>query len=86
MDVESARVDVESRRPHAVIGETFRQFEQLQAFGVPTFIVNGDATFVRYMKPPTEDATNSIEIISSLVTLMADSPDLNEFKHTQVSN
>ncbi|CAB4868679.1 unannotated protein [freshwater metagenome] len=86
VDIEHTRADVESRHPHEVIGETFRQFERLQAFGVPTFIVNGDATFVRYMKPPTEDATNSIEIISSLVTLMADSPDLNEFKHTQVSN
>jgi len=86
VDVESARADVEDRRPHEVIGETFRHFERLQAFGVPTFIVNKGATFVRYMKPPTEDAANSIEIISSLVTLMADSPDLNEFKHTQLPN
>jgi hypothetical protein len=38
------------------------------------------------MKPPTEDGANSIEIISSLVTLMADSADLNEFKHTQLPN
>ena len=86
VDIESARADVESRRPHAVIGETFRQFERLQAFGVPTFVVNGGATFVRYMTPPTDDAANSIAIISSLVTLMADSPDLNEFKHTQLPN
>jgi protein-disulfide isomerase-like protein with CxxC motif len=86
VDVESARADVESRRPHEVIGETFRQFERLQAFGVPTFVVDGGATFVRYMKPPTEDAANSIVIISSLVTLMAESPDLNEFKHTQLPN
>ena len=86
VNIESARVDVESRRPHAVIGETFRKFEKMQAFGVPTFVVNGDATFVRYMKPPTEDGANSIEIISSLVTLMADSADLNEFKHTQLPN
>ena len=86
VNIKSARVDVESRRPHAVIGETFRKFEKMQAFGVPTFVVNGDATFVRYMKPPSEDGANSIEIISSLVTLMADSADLNEFKHTQLPN
>ena len=86
VDVAAARADVESRRPHAVIGETFQEFERYQAFGVPTFVVDGDATFVRYMKPPSDDAANSTQIITSLVTLMADSADLNEFKHTTLPN
>ena len=86
VDIAAARADVESRRPHAVIGETFEEFERYQSFGVPTFVVDGDATFVRYMKPPTDDAAHSTQIITSLVTLMAESADLNEFKHTKLPN
>jgi DSBA-like thioredoxin domain len=75
--------DVASRRPHKVIGESFREFERYEAFGVPTFVVGEDATFVRYMNPPTDGAA-SISLIESLVTLMANDSALNEFKHTKV--
>jgi hypothetical protein len=57
-----------------------------EAFGVPTFVVDSDATFVRYMTPPTGDAAASVALIESLVTMMASQRDLNEFKHTRVSN
>jgi hypothetical protein len=67
------------------MGESFREFERYEAFGVPTFVVGGDATFVRYMNPPTNDASASIALIESLVTLMSDQSALNEFKHTKVS-
>ena len=45
--------------------------------------MGNDATFVRYMTAPTEGA-DSAAIISSLVTLMATNPELNEFKHTRL--
>ncbi|MGC2169561.1 MAG: DsbA family protein [Acidimicrobiales bacterium] len=77
--------DVASRRPHKVIGEWFREFERYEAFGVPTFVIDGDATFVRYMNPPTDDPQASIALIESLVTLMSDESALNEFKHTKVA-
>ena len=77
--------DVASRRPHKVIGESFVEFERYEAFGVPTFVVNGDATFVRYMNPPSDDASASISLIESLVGLMSDQSALNEFKHTKVA-
>jgi hypothetical protein len=76
--------DVASRRPHKVIGESFREFERFEAFGVPTFVVGKDATFVRYMEPPTGNASESITLIESLVNLMSKQSALNEFKHTQV--
>ncbi|MGA7834654.1 MAG: hypothetical protein WCA31_05550, partial [Acidimicrobiales bacterium] len=84
--VEFGRIfdDLASRRPHKVIGECFREFERYEAFGVPTFVVNEDATFVRYMNPPRDPAA-SISLIESLVTLMSDESALNEFKHTKVS-
>ena len=68
-----------------VIGEWFREFERYDAFGVPTFVIDGDATFVRYMNPPTDDPQASIALIESLVTLMSDQSALNEFKHTKVA-
>jgi hypothetical protein len=84
VDLDLVFDDVSSRRPHKVIGESFREFERYEAFGVPTFVVDGDATFVRYMNPPT-DTTASIALIESLVTLMTNDSALNEFKHTKVS-
>jgi hypothetical protein len=76
--------DVDSRRPHKVIGESFMEFERLEAFGVPTFVVGNDATFVRYMETPSANAEASITLIESLVNLMSNQSALNEFKHTRV--
>lgn len=86
VDMQKVMSDVASRRPHRVIGESFRSMERFEAFGVPTFVVGDDATFVRYMKPPTEDDAASIAVIESLVSLMTNQPELNEFKHTRVAN
>ena len=82
--MDRVRADVASRRPHAVIGESFQRFARYEAFGVPTFVVGDDATFVRYMDMPSDDGAESIKIIESLVTLMSHQSALNEFKHTRV--
>jgi hypothetical protein len=84
VDMDLVRADVASRRPHEVIGKSYEEFSTYEAFGVPTFIVDGNATFVRYMTSPSADAQASVEIIQSLLTLMTQRVDLNEFKHTQV--
>jgi hypothetical protein len=86
VDMDKVGADVASRRPHRVIGENFHAMQAYEAFGVPTFVVDSDATFVRYMNPPTGDGLASAKIIESLVTLMASQPELNEFKHTRVAN
>jgi hypothetical protein len=75
--------DIATRRPYKVIGECFGEFERYEAFGVPTFVVGSDATFVRYMNEPT-DGVASIALIESLVSLMSNESALNEFKHTKV--
>lgn len=84
LDLSAIFDDVATRRPHKVMGESFREFERYEAFGVPTFVVNGDATFVRYMNPPTEP-TASIALVESLIDLMTNQVALNEFKHTKVA-
>ena len=86
VDMDKVAADVASRRPHRVIAENFHVMQSYEAFGVPTFVVNSDATFVRFMKPPNGDGLASAQIIESLVALMAHQPDLNEFKHTRVPN
>jgi 2-hydroxychromene-2-carboxylate isomerase len=84
VDVEMIKRDMKSRRPHQVIGQYFEKYERFEAFGVPTFVVGNDATFVRYMTPPSGDPKASIAVIESIVTLISDEPALNEFKHTRL--
>jgi protein-disulfide isomerase-like protein with CxxC motif len=86
LGVDMARVaaDVASRRPHDVIAASHKEFERFEAFGVPTFVVNDDATFVRYMSEPQGDPAQSVELITALLAMMTNRPDLNEFKHTQL--
>jgi hypothetical protein len=85
VDLDQVMADVASRRPHQVIGESFREFERYEAFGVPTFVVGDDATFVRYMTMPNDSPKESVTVIESLVQLMTTQSALNEFKHTKVS-
>jgi len=84
VDFEVVERDLLTRRPHQVIGENFKRFERVEAFGVPTFVVDNDATFVRYMTPPSEDPKESIALIESLLSLMTAQSELNEFKHTRL--
>jgi hypothetical protein len=84
VDLEQVHADVLARRPHQVIGESFREFERYEAFGVPTFVLGSDATFVRYMTAPNDQPRESIALIESLVKLMTGQSALNEFKHTRV--
>ncbi len=85
VDVDLVAKDMATGRPLGVLRDTFRHFETLEAFGVPTFVINGDATFVRYMDAPTSDES-SRDLIESLVALMTTRPALNEFKHTRLPN
>jgi hypothetical protein len=54
-------------------------------FGVPTFVVDGRAVFVRVMSRPGDDAALARRTIEGIVQLMDDQPDLNEFKFTTLS-
>ncbi len=55
-----------------------------QMFGVPTFIVDDQAVFVRLMHRPKGDAELAKKTIEQVVRLVAESPELNEFKHTSI--
>lgn len=55
-----------------------------RVFGVPTFIVDGKAAFVRLMNRPQGDTELARTTIGRTLTLLTDWPELNEFKWTSV--
>ena len=56
-----------------------------QVFGVPTFIVDDHAAFVRIMTRPGDDASTARSTIDAVLALFGGHPELNEFKHTSIS-
>jgi 2-hydroxychromene-2-carboxylate isomerase len=69
----------EIRRAH------LRAVNEWSVFGVPTFVVDGRAVFVRLMSRPQGDAALARRTIEGVVRLMEEQPDLNEFKYTTLS-
>lgn len=59
--------------------------DNADVFGVPTFILEGRAVFVRLMNRPEGDAKLAIATIDKIVDLMQDWPELNEFKYTRIN-
>ena len=51
-------------------------------FGVPTFVMDGRAVFVRLMSRPEGDAALARRTIEGVLRLIDEQPDLNEFKYT----
>jgi predicted DsbA family dithiol-disulfide isomerase len=69
--------------------ETFRKeheaaVDDLQVFGVPTFIVGRGAVFVRLLNRPEGDAALATRTIERVVNLIGDFPELNEFKYSSI--
>jgi hypothetical protein len=60
--------------------------DDLEVFGVPTFVVDDDATFVRLMTgPDPQDPGASLAVIERLLHLVIHQTDINELKHTRIS-
>ena len=56
--------------------------DDLEAWGVPTFMQGDKAVFVRLMDRPRGDGQLAIRTIEKVVALLTEFPELNEFKHT----
>jgi len=54
-----------------------------RVWGVPTFVMDGQSVFVRFMHRPRGDADLAHTTISRVLDLLA-WPELNEFKHTSL--
>jgi 2-hydroxychromene-2-carboxylate isomerase len=76
--------EVASGRPLATVkAEHTASAEQHKVWGVPTFIVGGEAAFVRVMHRPEGDGAEARRTVERVVDLLS-WPDLNEFKHTSI--
>jgi hypothetical protein len=58
--------------------------DELNVFGVPTFISGDQAAFVRLLERPYGDADMATATIERVVGLLTGWPQLNEFKHTRI--
>jgi hypothetical protein len=78
-EVESGTVDLDMRRAHE------RAVGDLGVFGVPTFIADGRAVFVRLMSRPDGDSGLARRTVQGVLDLFETMPDLNEFKYTTLA-
>jgi len=84
--VDADAVLTEIERGDAIISvqqEHERAAKDHHVWGVPTFIVDTEAAFVRVMDRPRGDTAHAVQTIDRIVDLLA-WPQLNEFKHTSI--
>ncbi len=80
---------VEEAEAGGAVKELRRAHEEAVAkwgvFGVPTFVLDDRAVFVRLMSRPHDDAALARRTIQGVLDLFDSQPDLNEFKYTTLS-
>ena len=86
VDHHAVETEIEAGWPRA----TFRKahtdaVETHKVFGVPTFIVDDSATFVRLMEGPDGDVATARRTIERVLDTVTGWPELNEFKHTTIA-
>jgi protein-disulfide isomerase-like protein with CxxC motif len=62
-----------------------RTVGELEVFGVPTFMVDDRAVFVRIMSRPHGDVALARRTVDGVLDLFDTMPDLNEFKYTTLT-
>jgi hypothetical protein len=78
--------EIDSGRPLRVLeAEHTDAAERLGVFGVPTFISEDRAVFVRLMNRPADDVALAVSTIDRVLDLVDGWPELNEFKYTTIS-
>jgi hypothetical protein len=65
-------------------GEHEEAVKRWEVFGVPTFIMDDRAVFVRLMARPGADSERAVKAVERVLDLAAGFPDLNEYKFTQI--
>jgi 2-hydroxychromene-2-carboxylate isomerase len=84
VDADAVFAEVATGKPlHVVRDEHTASVEDLDVWGVPTFMAGGRAAFVRLMDLPT-DAADARRSIERAVEMLTGWPSLNEFKHTSL--
>lgn len=85
VDPAAVLAEIDAGWPLEVIRDEHTEAaERLSVFGVPTFIVDDRAVFVRILDRPNGDALHSRRHIERTLDLMGGWPELNEFKYTSI--
>jgi protein-disulfide isomerase-like protein with CxxC motif len=86
VDADAVFAELEESWPNDEVRKTHEwEVESHHMFGVPTFVVDDRAVFVRLMTRPNGDGALARSTIERVVRLIADQPELNEFKYTSLS-
>ncbi len=84
-DAGAVLAEVEAGWASKVIrDEHERVVGELDVFGVPTFIVDDSAVFVRLMNRPRGDGRLARDTVDRILGLMNEHPEINEFKYTRL--
>ncbi len=85
-DPDAVMAEVEAGWARKVArSEHERVVDELDVFGVPTFIVGDRAVFARLMTRPQGDGDVARFTIDGILGLLDAHPELNEFKHTRIA-
>jgi protein-disulfide isomerase len=86
VDVDAAFAEVASGVPLKTVQDEHEAgVRDHQVWGVPTFIADGQAAFVRVMDPPRDGLHEPDKVVERIVGLLTGWPELNEFKHTSLA-
>jgi 2-hydroxychromene-2-carboxylate isomerase len=84
VDADEVFAQVATGKPLLMVrDEHTASVDDLDVWGVPTFMAGGRAAFVRLMELPT-DAADARRSVERVVDMLAGWPSLNEFKHTSL--
>ena len=84
VDADAVFAEVATGAPLGIVrDEHTAAARDLDVWGVPTFLVDGHAAFVRLMDLPV-DAADARRSVERIVDLLGGWPSLNEFKHTSL--
>ena len=86
VDADFVLAEVDAGWPSKVVrDEHERGVAELGVFGVPTFVIDDRAVFVRIMDRPAGDGALGRRRIDRVLDLIEEEPELNEFKYTRVT-
>ena len=86
VDADAVLAEVDARGPLDTLRKEHEQsVNDHRVFGVPTFIADDRAVFVRLMNRPAGDGELGRTTIERTVDLLEGWPELNEFKYTQIN-
>jgi len=84
VDAAAVLAEIDDGWPYESFRKEHEAAAQLEVFGVPTFMTNDHAVFVRLLDRPLGDADLAVRTIDRIVDLIDEWPMLNELKHTTV--